>query len=146
MQTLRHIVIGTDFSECAEQALDTAIMLAGCALARVTVVHVCELDSDDFEDKLLETFSEKLTQLVESRRHRGVDIAGVLRSGKPWEKLNNVAAEVGASLIVIGRHGAGQDPQITLGSVADRLIRSASRAVLTVALDSAHNARATGAR
>jgi universal stress protein E len=144
MQTLRHIVIGTDFSECAELALDTAIMLAGCALARVTVVHVCELESDDPEDQLLHRCSEDLTRLVATRQQRGVEVTAVLRSGKPWEKLNNVAAEVGASLIVIGRHGTGHGQLVELGSVADRLIRCASRAVLTVALDAAHIARAAG--
>lgn len=132
MQTLRHIVIGTDFSECAEQALETAITLANCALARITVVHVCELDVDDQDDQVLDQASKTLTALVASRQGRGVDITGVLRSGKPWEKLNNVAAEVGASLIVIGRHGAGRGAQAEVGSVAERLIRCASRPVLTV--------------
>lgn len=146
MQTLRHIVIGTDFSECAEQALNTAIMLAGCALARVTVVHVCELESDEREDERLAECSEELTRLVATRQRRGVDVSGVLRSGKPWEKLNNVAAEVGASLIVIGRHGTGRGQQTALGTVADRLIRTASRAVLTVALDATNIARTAGAR
>ncbi|HSR97892.1 MAG TPA: universal stress protein, partial [Kofleriaceae bacterium] len=60
------------------------------------------------------------------------DIAGVLRSGKPWEKINNIAAEVGAGLIVLGRTGAGRGAPSDVGSVALRVLRTASRPVLTV--------------
>ena len=134
MQTLRHIVVGTDFSECAEQALDTAIMLATAALARITVVHVWEPDNDELDDTLIEQGSEALARVVASHQHRGIEASGVLRSGRPWEKLNNVAAEVGAGLIVIGRHGRGRGHE--LGSVAAHLVRSASRAILIVACDS----------
>ena len=38
MQTLRTIVVGTDFSECAEHALDTALPLACLGDARITRV------------------------------------------------------------------------------------------------------------
>jgi len=145
MQTLRRIVVGTDFSECAERALNTAIMLANGVLARITVVHVCEPD-DDLDDTLLEQRSEALARVVASHQHRGIEVTGVLRSGKPWEKLSNVAAEVGATLIVIGRHGRGRGRERELGSVADHLVRSSSRAVLLVACDVANIVRAAGAR
>ena len=78
---------------------------------------------------------EALSRVVARHRRHRVQVTGVLRSGKPWEKLDNVAAEVGASLIVIGRHGAGRGRSVELGSVADRLVRTANRHVLTVACD-----------
>jgi nucleotide-binding universal stress UspA family protein len=139
MQTLRQLVAGTDFSKCAQQALELALQLAlQLALAaptRITLVHVCEPDADDLFDRRLLPAGEALSRLVAAHRHRGVDLSGVLRSGKPWEKLDNVAAEVGASLIVIGRQGASRGRGAELGSVADHLVRSASRPVLTVACD-----------
>ena len=45
------------------------------------------------------------------------------------DKIHNVATEVGASLIVIGR-GRG-----ALGVVAERVLQTASRPVLAVACD-----------
>ncbi len=75
-----------------------------------------------------------LASLTKHRR-RGADLTGVLRSGKPWEKLDNVAVEVGASLIVVGRRGAGRGRSVGLGTVTDHLLRSASRPVLTVSND-----------
>jgi len=142
MQTLRRIVIGTDFSACAEQALETALMLALAAQAGVIVVHVCKPDDDDLDDTLRER-SEALTRLVGSHQHRGIEVMGILRSGKPWVKLNNVAAEVGASVIVIGRYGSGRGRDLEIGSVAEHLVRSATRPVLTVPCDFVH---ASGAR
>lgn len=135
MQTLRHIVSGTDFSECAEQAIELAIKLAVATAARLTLVHVCELGVDDVDDRRLAECDETLSRAVAIYRARGVNVTAVLRIGKPWTKLDNVAAEVGATLIVIGRHGVGSNPHRALGSVADHLVRVASRPVLTVPCD-----------
>jgi nucleotide-binding universal stress UspA family protein len=133
MQTLRHVVSGTDFSEAAERALELALALAAAAQVPVTVVHVCELDIDDHEDQRLVRCGDALSEIVAKHRRGDVELTGVLRTGKPWEKLENVAVDVGASLIVIGRSGSGRGRSAELGSVAGHLVRWASRPVLTVA-------------
>jgi nucleotide-binding universal stress UspA family protein len=120
MQTLRHLVAGTDFSVDADRAVELAVELAVAAAAPLTLVHVCEDD-----DARLRECERALARMVEQLRLRGADVNGVLRSGRPWEKLANVAVEVGATLIVVGR-----------GPVADRLVRSGCRPVLTVPNDS----------
>lgn len=132
MQTLRQLVTGTDFSACAEQALELAVQLAVAARAGVTLVHACELDADD---RRLLQLGEALSNLVRSHSRAGVEVRAVLRCGDPCKKLDNVAVEVGADLIVVGRHGAGRGRSSVIGSVADRLVRCANRSVLTVAID-----------
>jgi nucleotide-binding universal stress UspA family protein len=134
MQTIRPLVTGTDFSVCADQALEMAIQLAVAAGTGITLVHVCELGINDVEEQRWLDCSEALAATVAKHRGSGVEITGVLRSGRPWEKLDNLAADVGASLIVIGRCGAS-GPSSELGSVAEQLVRSASRPVLTVSCD-----------
>lgn len=134
MQTLRPLVTGTDFSDCAEEALELAIGLAVAARTAITLVHVCELGVDEPDEQRLLRCRETLTANVAKHGNRGVEITGVLRCGRPWEKLDNLAAEVGASLIVVGRYGqAGSRGE--LGTVAQHLVRSASRPVLTVSCD-----------
>jgi nucleotide-binding universal stress UspA family protein len=132
MQTLRQFVVGTDFSACADHALELAVQLASAAQARVAVVHVFELDADE---PCVRACGEALSNVVARHRNSLVEVTGILRRGTPWKKLDNVAAEVGASLIVVGRHGAGRGPHVELGSVAEQLTRSAHRSVLTVACD-----------
>jgi nucleotide-binding universal stress UspA family protein len=138
MKTLRQLVAGTDFSACAEQAIEVAVRLALSATrpARIALVHVCELGVDELDDegRLLRS-DEALAAVVARHRHSEVEVTGVLRSGTPWEKLDNVAADCGARLIVIGRHGRGRGPSAEIGSVAERLVRSANRPVLTVPFD-----------
>ncbi len=134
MSTLRPLVTGTDFSDCAEQALELALGLALAAGTGITLAHVCELGVDEADERRLQRCRESLTAVVAKYGNRGVAITGVLRSGRPWEKLDNLAAEVGASLIVIGRYGAA-GPRVALGSVAEQLVRSATRPVLTVSCD-----------
>ena len=145
MQTLRTIVVGTDFSACAAHALETAITLASLGDARITVVHVCALSaergvtdgmvSQALDDQLLDACQAALDHAIARHARRGIELTGVLRSGRPAEKLNNVAAEVGASVIVIGRHGAGREAFSELGSVSERLMRTSTRPVLVVPCD-----------
>jgi nucleotide-binding universal stress UspA family protein len=135
MQALRQLVSGTDFSECADHALEQAIELALAASVRITLVHVYEPGDDGRDDRRLLQCEAALSEVVARHRRRGVELIGLLRSGKPWTKLDNVAAEVGASLIVVGRHGAGRGRSVDLGSVAAHLVRTANRPVLTVACD-----------
>lgn len=135
MQTLRNVVVGTDFSPCSQRALDLALGLARGAAAQIALVHVCEPGADDLDDQRLLSCEQALRRLVDDRRRQGADVIGVLRSGKPWQKLDNVAVEVGAGLIVIGRHGAGRGSRVALGSLAEQLVRSASRSVLLVSSD-----------
>jgi nucleotide-binding universal stress UspA family protein len=127
MQTLRHVVTGTDFSAGAERALAVAATLAAALGVGLTVVHVCELDLDTDDSQRC---SAALRALVERYRRAGLQVTGVLRSGRAWEKLDNVAADVGAGLIVTGR---GRDDE--LGAVARQLLRFAHRPVLIVGSD-----------
>jgi nucleotide-binding universal stress UspA family protein len=145
MEALRHIVVGTDFSDCAERALDTAFSLAHLGPAQITLLHVCELSAElglpeelatpAVDKDLIRICGDHLADAVARRKRCGFELASVLRSGKPWEKISNVAAEVGASLIVIGRTGAGRGPIAELGNVASLLLRTTSRPVLIVGDD-----------
>lgn len=135
METRRHLVAGTDFSEASKQALELAIVLGVAIAAPITLVHVCELGDEGDDERQLLHCHQRLSRLVAEQQRRGAAITGVLRSGRPWEKLDNVAVEVGASLIVIGRHGAGRGARAEIGSVAEHLVRVASRPVLTVTCD-----------
>jgi nucleotide-binding universal stress UspA family protein len=136
MSSLRNLVVGTDFSAAADAALDFAIGLAKLGGTSITLVHVCEpteehgLCDPSSEEDVLQTCRAQLLATCARRAYTGVSIAPVLRSGQVADKIHNVATEVGASLIVIGRSARGQ-----LGPAAERVLKSASRPVLAVASD-----------
>jgi nucleotide-binding universal stress UspA family protein len=64
-------------------------------------------------------------------RH-GVHVESFLLRGAPWQKLQNVAVEVGADLIVVGATGQRGVAAVgaVLGSVVFRVIASSTRSVL----------------
>lgn len=63
---------------------------------------------------------------------RGVPIEGALREGVAWEEIEHVADEIDADVIVIGTHGRRGIARALLGSVAENVIRTTYRPVLTI--------------
>ena len=130
MHSLQHILVGTDFSSGSDAAIDAAVRIAHRGDLKVTLVHVVASTGSSLDDHMIAVAGERLESERVRRTTSGVEIAVLLRMGRPVEKLLNAAAEVGAALIVVGRSGA--DGASELGSVADRLVRTARRPVLVV--------------
>jgi len=137
MEHGRWIVVGTDFSDGAQCALAQAIRLAGRAAARVALVHAYEdqleglPSGQDRAPELRAQLDEAIALAGEKRD--GASIEAFLRRGRPWEKLLNVAVEIGAELIVVGatgQRGAVGGAGSLLGSVAYRVVSCSTRSVL----------------
>jgi nucleotide-binding universal stress UspA family protein len=136
MQSKRWIVVGTDFSEAAEGALRHAASLASESHANLACVHAFE---DPPSAALLPDPTPSLrSELADAVARSGADCEGVhvellVRRGAPWEKLLNVAADLGADLIVVGAKGQRAAVHgLFLGSVATRLAATSPRCVLVV--------------
>jgi nucleotide-binding universal stress UspA family protein len=143
MKRIQRIVVGTDFSEIADAALDTAVDLAAQVGAAITIVHAYEIPIYGFPDgalvttadlagKLATAAQEGLTATIERYKRKGVTLDSRVRVGLPWHEVNAVAADVHADLIVVGTHGRGGFARAFLGSVAERLLRTSSCPVLIV--------------
>jgi nucleotide-binding universal stress UspA family protein len=143
MKDVRNIVVATDFSDLADHALDEAVELAEKLGAKITLVHSYEIPVYGFPDGILVASAEVTTQIqiasqkqltdaVDRRKAIPVSITPVLRMGAPWDEISAVAAETGAGLIVIGTHGRRGISRALLGSVAERVIRTATLPVLVV--------------
>ena len=136
MEHRRWIVVGTDFSPAARRALEHAAKLATEVGATVACVHAYEgsggapLDSEPPAAVL-----SQLQQAVAHLRARFPDIRveSFVRRGAPWDKLANVACELGAEIIVVGACGESERAEACfLGRVAERLAASTTRSVLIV--------------
>lgn len=100
----RWIVVGTDFGTPAELALEHAIELAVGARSKIALVHVY-LDPDRDEDLLRGELEARLRASIEHSPAGGcgVHVEPLLRRGSVWDKLRNVATDMGAEHIVIGQ-------------------------------------------
>ena len=141
MTTIKRILVPTDFSEPADQALDYALQLAAALNATVSIAHVLD---DPFErtlyseqyvpmpdavrEEILSYVRERLAaRVARSGRH---DVTSEILSGPPAQAIVNRARD--ADLIVMGTHGRHGMAHLLMGSVAERVVRSAPCPVLTV--------------
>jgi nucleotide-binding universal stress UspA family protein len=130
------IVVGTDFSEAASCAIEQAVSLAATLQAHVVCVHAWE-DAPGLQlhDDPTSGFEEQLRQAVAASgaHEKGVHVETVVRRGRPWEKLLNVATEVGACLIVVGASGdRNVGSKLGIGTVTARLAAMSTRLVLII--------------
>jgi nucleotide-binding universal stress UspA family protein len=73
-----------------------------------------------------------LDRLVERSQGRGVPVDGLLREGVAWDEIARAGDDVEADIVVIGTHGRRGLTRALLGSVAENVIRTARRPVLTI--------------
>jgi nucleotide-binding universal stress UspA family protein len=136
MKRSRWSVVGTDFSEGATLALKYAVNLAGEIGASVACVHAYEDAADtpasyDPTPELRKQIEEAIS-FSGNGKHK-VHVEPVVRRGAPWDKLVNVATDLGAELIVVGADGQrGASHARFLGTVANRLATTSSRSVVVV--------------
>jgi nucleotide-binding universal stress UspA family protein len=74
----------------------------------------------------------KLDQFVDKTRVRYGKCEGAVEAGFAWERILDRAAKSDADLIVMGTHGRGGMAHVLLGSVAERVVRTAHCSVLTL--------------
>jgi len=137
IQTERWIVVGTDFSSGAELALQQGLTLAAESNASIALVHAYEdtpgtlAGNDHPSAALLSRVQDAAGR--SGANERGVRVDSLVRRGAPWDKLVNVASELGAKLIVVGAHGErGPMGSSLVGSVATRVVATSTRSVLVV--------------
>jgi nucleotide-binding universal stress UspA family protein len=139
----RRILVAVDFTELSAHALDWAIELAASVGATVTVMHSYAIPVVGFPDGALIPSAETATGLgdaaragldsvVAAKADRGVPLKSVLREGEAWEEIVSVADEMDADLIVLGTHGRHGLARALLGSVAEQVVRSSHRPVVTL--------------
>jgi nucleotide-binding universal stress UspA family protein len=136
MERSRWIVVGMDFSAGALRALEYAVEHASCVGASVACVHAYEdaPGTPAFHDPA-PAIRGQLEEAIALRMRSDckVRVDPVVRRGAPWEKLTNVAMELGADLIVVGAEGQrGASGERFLGTVANRVVTTSPRSVIVV--------------
>jgi nucleotide-binding universal stress UspA family protein len=137
------ILVPTDFGEPSEAALDYAIDYARALGGEVVLMHSYEIPIIGFPDgaivataeltaRILEGAQAGLDRQVKNRENCGVTIRGIVKQGDAYHMVNETVDEVGADLIVMGTHGRKGIPRVLIGSVAEKVVRTAHVPVLTV--------------
>jgi len=141
------IVVGTDGSEPASEAVRQAAELARVVGARVHLVCAYEpspsvaLRERDGEPPgaapwalgpSREMVDATLEEAADAFRERGVEVDLYARRGDAADAILDVAEERGADLIVVGNRGTTGRSRFLLGSVPDKISHHAPCAVLII--------------
>lgn len=144
MIVLKNILVATDFSEPSTNALAYGRDLARSYNATLHMLHVTEnimlryapevgFAVPEMQRDLDRAARRELDQLISADNIRDLRVVPAL------ESANNAAAAIVAyakaqliDVIIVGTHGRGAMKQLLMGSVAERVVRTAPCPVLAV--------------
>ncbi len=134
-------VVGIDFSDMSNKALDQALEVTNLRAGDVHVVYVepdMALDpmfagafqSAVSAESLLESLRQRAAERVEvvTQQQGKLAVKRVvvhLRKGSAGDEIAQLAADLDADLVVVGSHGRRGVSRLVLGSVAERVSRLA---------------------
>ena len=146
MSTFNRILVPIDFGAASDTALAHAKELAARLGARIRLLHVVEDSravahwtpevyvgvSPGLAASLMADADTRLKTLVTPEEIERFSIVFEVRVGSAPDVIETVARSEGINLIVMGTHGRRGLAHVFLGSVAERVVRTAPCAVLTM--------------
>jgi nucleotide-binding universal stress UspA family protein len=146
------ILVPVDFSPCSDEAFRVAVRMARTFEADMIVLHVIDTsavaafnrlgllavpsDATAQRRRLRHQARLKTRQLLESQPTDGMTIRRLVIEGAPFVEIAKVARQERADLIILGSYGGRSESmdKIFFGATAEKVVRTAGCAVLTVPL------------
>lgn len=146
---VKTIITPVDFSDNSKLIAESAAFMAGNFKATLVLLFVVQKFEDysgffvpqmnipDFEQDLLSQAKEKMHSFKKEievfAKEQGVpNVTGTVIVGDVAEVIVGFSAEQEGGLIAMGTHGYKGLEKIMFGSVADKVVKSASCPVLTI--------------
>ena len=139
---MKKILIATDGSASAREAIEFGLELAEKHAAEVTFVTVCPVLDRSFADgigvpaavphQIDELDRKPLEDALAFAAERDIDAEAELLAGLPADEIVAYADDLDADLIVLGSRGRGALATALLGSVSRSVLHEARRPVLVV--------------
>jgi nucleotide-binding universal stress UspA family protein len=127
--SIRSIVVGTDFSAPAATALGWASAIARAHGASLLLVHAYTRQDAGLS---AEETRAALAGLAAVEMEHGLQVRVEMREGPPTQVVASLAMESRADMLVIGSRGRNPISRLLLGSVADATLKQVSLPTLVV--------------
>ena len=141
---MKNILVPTDFSACAKDAVDAALALAEFYNANLFMYTVVDLsDSMKMVNKLHLNKEKELQQLVDNAnvlfkkfakeaKRRGVPFQSICETGSFTKKIQQYISENEIDLVVMGSHGTSGKNERFIGSNTQKVVRNIHTPVLVI--------------
>ena len=155
---VKKILYASDIEKGSRPAFRAAVSLCGHYDAQITYLHVLENEHQDNmalqsllkEDGMREMYENSLVdlksklegrinkffaeELEENEMLKEEQVNSVIREGKPWKAIVDVANEIDADVIVMGTRPHSGIGHALMGSTATKVMNNSGRPVLIVPL------------
>ncbi len=146
IEPVRRLLLPTDFSPAADQALSAAtLLLAGSADAEIILVHTFHITptvvplggfGGGASSLLVANAHQLATDAAEpsakALRAKGYQVEVVVERGDPAEVVTELAVDRDVDVIAMGTRGHSKLRLVLMGSTAERIVEHAPCPVLTV--------------
>lgn len=144
MELVNSILVPIDFSDYSKNALKYAIQFVKNFKAKMYLVYVIEpmIYPADFsmgqvaipsmDTDIQKRAEDELTALAKNLIDPSVNIEIIIRTGKPFVEIIEVANEKDIDLIIMATHGHTGVEHLLFGSTAEKVVRKAPCPVLTL--------------
>jgi universal stress protein A len=140
---IRHILAPTDFSDYSKQALRDAFELAQVFGAKLSLLHVLEPSpylgeftpptmGGELLGDLERQASAELARVLPEAQQTTIAVTRAVVMGSPSLKIVETAEAEHVDLIMMATHGRTGLSHLFIGSVAERVLRTAPCPVLTL--------------
>lgn len=140
---MKTLLVPTDFSETANNALDYAGQIALAAKARIVLLHVNQITYvspeaplfipvDTHAEENAKELLDKNANTIRKKYGTMIQVDRVFRTGFAVEEIMLLANELEPDLVVMGMQGAGFLAEKLIGSVTTSVIEQSKYPVLVV--------------
>ena len=143
---IRKIILATDFSEASQNAVRYAVWMAKSLHAELKLLHVFEPSGwvvpspyyftpgfEQWVDASLEKTRQKGKESLEGLAESlDMQVETIFAEGSTGKEIVRIATEHRVDLLILGTHGYTGWNHLTIGSIAEFVVRHASCPVLTV--------------
>ena len=146
---IKTVLVATDFSESAQRAVDYAADLAQHFAADLILFHAYNIEipiaspamsggyvlPDGFFEEISKQARLQVESAAKELEARGISVTGVAKDEPAALAITGEAKRRDADIIVMGTRGLTGLKHIALGSIADKVVRTAPCPVLTIGDD-----------
>lgn len=140
---MKKILVPTDFSEQAENALKVAVQLAKKFDSEIYLLHMLELPVQDFDLMgspsvmpeamfFIKLAEQRLEAMMNQDLLKDINVHKIIKNFPSFSNIVNTCKELDIDLIVMGSYGASGLKEMFIGSNTEKVVRTSTIPVLVI--------------